>query len=319
MTSQPVSVLHEPTLNARILAGMSSPAPSPHTETPERQAAARKSTWVSVWVNLLLTGIQIVIGVFAQSTALIADAIHSLSDLISDAIVLFANKHSAKAPDADHPYGHLRFETVATLGIGVILVMVGLGMLWRSFERLQTPELIPVVHPIAFFVALLALLSKELLFRYLKHVAHRVRSTMLMANAWHARSDAASSLVVALGIGANLAGLPLADPLAALIVGLMIIRIGWKFTWQAGNDLVDRAADDDTEQAIRERLLSTPGVQGIHDLRTRKLGDMVWVEVDIEMDGNLTIAEGHDIAVEARKRVMADLPVLDVMTHFDPV
>ncbi|MGB6007636.1 cation diffusion facilitator family transporter [Castellaniella sp.] len=296
-----------------------SPLSNARTETPERQAAARRSTWVSVWVNLLLTGAQLVIGLFAHSQALVADAIHSLSDLVSDGIVLFANKHSAKGPDADHPYGHLRFETAATLGIGLLLALVGLGMLWRSFERLQAPDLIPVVHQVAFYVALMALLSKELLFRYLLRVAHRVRSTLLVANAWHARSDAASSLVVALGIGANLAGLPLADPLAALIVGLMIIRMGWKFSWQAFNDLVDRAVDDETEQAIRERILSTPGVRGIHDLRTRKMGDMVWVEVDIEMDGRLTIVEGHAIAVAARERVMADLPVLDVMTHFDPV
>jgi cation diffusion facilitator family transporter len=295
------------------------PASAAQVETPERQAAARRSTWVSVWVNLLLTAVQLVIGIFAQSQALVADAIHSLSDLISDGIVLFANKHSGKAPDADHPYGHLRFETAATLGIGVLLAVVGIGMLWRSFERLQAPDLIPVVHAAAFYVALLALLSKELLFRYLLYVAGKVRSTMLVANAWHARSDAASSLVVALGISANLAGLPMADPLAALIVGLMIIRMGWKFSSQAFNDLVDRAVDDETEQAIRQRILGTPGVRGIHDLRTRKMGDMVWVEVDIEMDGQLTIEAGHAIAVAARERVMADLPVLDVMTHFDPV
>lgn len=296
-----------------------SPLSDTQNETPERQIAARRSTWISVWVNLLLTGAQLVIGLFAHSQALVADAIHSLSDLVSDGVVLFANKHSAKGPDADHPYGHLRFETAATLGIGLLLAVVGIGMLWGSFERLQNPDLIPVVHPVAFYVALLALLSKELLFRYLLRVAHRVRSTMLVANAWHARSDAASSLVVALGISANLAGLPLADPLAALVVGLMIIRMGWKFSYQAFNDLVDSAADDETEEAIRTRLLSTPGVRGIHDLRTRKLGDMIWVEVDIEMDGQLTIVEGHAIAVEARERVMADLPVLDVMTHFDPV
>lgn len=293
--------------------------PHPRIDTPERQAAARRSTWVSVWANLALTGAQLVVGLYAHSQALVADAIHSLSDLVSDGIVLVANKHGAKAPDADHPYGHLRFETAATLAIGLILILVGLGMLWRSFERLQNPDLIPTVHAIALYVALLALLAKEGLFRYLLRVARRVRSTLLVANAWHARSDAASSLVVALGVGANLAGLPLADPIAALVVGLMIIRMGWKFTWQAFNDLVDRAADTDTERAIRERILGTPGVMGLHNLRTRKMGDMIWVEVDIEMNARLTIEAGHAIAVEARKRVMADLPVLDVMTHFDPV
>lgn len=288
-------------------------------ELPERQHAARRSTWISVWVNLILSTGQMIIGIFASSQALVADAIHSLSDLISDGLVLLANKHSSKEPDDDHPYGHLRFETAATLGIGVILMVVGLGMLWRSAVRLQAPDLIPMVHQLALYTALVAILAKELLFRYLLRVAHRVRSTMLMANAWHARSDAASSLVVALGVGANLAGLPLADPLAALVVGLMIARMGWKFSWQAFNDLVDRAADEETEQAISSRLLGTPGVRGIHDLRTRKMGDMIWVEVDIEMDGHLTIIEGHAIAEEARARVMADLPVLDVMTHFDPV
>jgi len=293
----------------------------PETSPPpiDRHAAARRSTWISVYVNALLTAGQFAIGVYSQSQALIADAIHSFSDLASDGLVLLANKHSAKAPDADHHYGHLRFETAATLAIGVLLLIVGAGMLWRSFERLQDPDAIPIVHQTALYAALLTLLAKELLFRYLLRVAHRARSTLLVANAWHARSDAASSLIVALGIGANLAGLPLADPLAALIVGLFVLRMGWKFFWQAFNDLVDRAADEDTERAIRERILGTPGVQGIHDLRTRKMGDMVWVEVDIEMDGQLTIEAGHAIAVEARRRVMADLPVLDVMTHFDPV
>ncbi|CAM5182964.1 Cation diffusion facilitator family transporter OS=Castellaniella defragrans OX=75697 GN=HNR28_000759 PE=3 SV=1 [Castellaniella defragrans] len=299
--------------------GLSTPPGLPIGDSPERHAAAQRSTWVSVWVNLLLTTTQMVIGLFAQSQALVADAIHSLSDLISDGVVLFANKHSGKAPDADHPYGHLRFETAATLGIGVLLMAVGAGMLWGSFRRMENPDLIPVVHPMALYMALIALIAKEGLFRYLLSVAHRVRSTLLVANAWHARSDAASSLVVALGIASNLAGLRLADPLAALIVGLMIVRMGWKFSWRAFNDLVDRAVDSETEQAIRERILGTPGVRGIHDLRTRKMGDMVWVEVDIEMDGKLTIEQGHAIAVEARERVMADLPVLDVMTHFDPV
>jgi cation diffusion facilitator family transporter len=290
-----------------------------HAENLERQRAGQSSTLVSVAVNIVLTGLQLVIGIFAQSQALVADAIHSLSDLVSDGVVLLANKHSLKAPDSDHPYGHLRFETAASLAVGVLLLTVGMGMIWNSFTKLQDPQSIPTVHIVALYVALIALVGKEWLFRYLLRVARRVRSTMLIANAWHARSDAASSLVVALGIIANLSGVPIADPLAALVVGLMIIRIGWKFSWHAFNDLVDRAVDDPTEQQIRTLILGTPGVEGIHDLRTRKMGDMIWVEVDLEMDGTLTIEAGHAIAVEARRRVMADLPVLDVMTHFDPV
>lgn len=284
-----------------------------------RQQAAYRSTMVSVAVNILLTAIQLFIGLFAHSQALVADAIHSLSDLVSDGVVLFANKHSRKAPDADHPYGHRRFETAASLIIGALLLAVGLGMLWSSFTKLQNPAAIPEVHRAALFAAVLALVAKELLFRYLLHVAERVRSSMLVANAWHARSDAASSFVVALGIIGNLIGFHLADPLAALVVGLMIVRMGWKFFLASFNVLMDSAVDGETEARIRSHLLSTPGVMGIHGLKTRKLGDMIWVEVDIEMDGELTVAQGHAIAVEARRRVMQNEAVLDVTTHFDPV
>lgn len=297
------------------------PGIPPHNEPNEaaRHQAAHRSTMVSVVVNILLTAVQLVIGLFAHSQALVADAIHSLSDLVSDGVVLVANKHSRKAPDAQHPYGHRRFETAASLTIGALLLAVGLGMLWSSFTKLQNPAAIPEVHRAALFVALLALASKELLFRYLLRVAERVRSSMLVANAWHARSDAASSFVVALGILGNLVGFHLADPLAALVVGLMIARMGWKFFFASFNVLMDSAVDDNTEARIRSHLLSTPGVMGIHGLKTRKLGDMIWVEVDIEMDGELTVSQGHAIATEARKRVMQNEAVLDVMTHFDPV
>lgn len=286
---------------------------------PDRQAAGYRSTMISVVVNIVLTVFQLAVGLFAHSTALVADAIHSLSDLVSDGVVLVANKHSQKAPDAGHPYGHRRFETAASLIIGALLLSVGIGMLWNSYTKLMDPGGIPQVHSVALLVALFALASKELLFRYLLNVAKRVRSSMLTANAWHARSDAASSLVVAIGILANISGFPLADPLAALIVGLMIIRMGWKFFFVSFNDLMDRAVDESTEERIRDHLLSTPGVYGIHDMKTRKLGDMIWVEVDLEMDGTLTITQGHAIATEARERVMRHEPVLDVMTHFDPV
>ena len=241
----------------------------------DRHTVGKRSTIVSVFVNILLTVLQLVIGIFAKSQALVADALHSLTDLVSDGIVLIANKHSQKAPDADHPYGHYRFETAATLAIGLLLLSVAVGMLWNSISNLQNPAAIPTVHPAALVVALIALCGKELLFRYLLRMAKRVRSTMLAANAWHARSDAASSLVVAVGIIANLMGLPLADPLAAMIVALMIFRTGLKFTLDAFHDLTDRAVDDQTETQIRDLMLSTPGVAGLHDLKTRKLGDMI--------------------------------------------
>ncbi len=163
-----------------------------------------------------------------------------------------------------------------------------------------------------------ALLAKELLFRYMLSVAKRVKSSMLVANAWHARSDAASSLVVGIGIAGNLAGYPILDPIAALIVGVMVVKMGWEFAWEALHDLMDRAVDQDELEAICRTLLETPGVNGIHDVRTRKMGDMIVVDAHLEVDALMTVEAGHEIAVLARQHVMQRHRVLNLMTHIDP-
>ncbi len=289
-----------------------------HHPPQERLAAAKRSTWVSVVVNVVLSALQITVGVFAKSQALIADGIHSLSDLVSDFVVLLAGHHASKDADQDHPYGHQRYETAASLVLGVLLLAVGVGMLWSAVEKLQSPDAIPKVHVLALWVAGAALLSKELLFRYMLAVAKRVKSSMLVANAWHARSDAASSLVVGVGIVGNLAGFPLLDPIAALMVGVMVAKMGWGFGWEALHDLMDRAVDEEEVAAIHQTLLGTPGVMGVHDVRTRKMGDMIVVDAHLEIDANLTIEAGHDIAVEARDRVLQRHRVLNLMTHLDP-
>ena len=284
----------------------------------ERAAAASRSTWVSVVVNLVLSTVQIVVGVWAKSQSLIADGIHSLSDLVADFVVLFANHHSQKDADEDHPYGHQRFETAASLVLGLLLLAVGVGMVWSAVVKLENPESVPQVHSVALWVAGGALVGKELLFRYMLAVAKKVKSSMLVANAWHARSDAASSLVVGVGIAGNLAGYPILDPIAALIVGFMVGKMGWEFGWDAMHDLMDRAVDEQEVQAIRQTLLDTPGVAGVHDVRTRKMGDMVVVDAHLEVDAQITVEEGHDIAVDARQRVMQRHRVLNLMTHVDP-
>jgi len=283
-----------------------------------RSAAASRSTWVSVAVNLLLTIAQIVAGLFSRSQGLIADGIHSLSDLVADFVVLFANHHSKKEADKDHPYGHQRFETAASLALGALLLAVGIGMLWSAFRKLEAPDTVPTVHILALWIAGGALVVKELLFRYMLAVAKRVKSSMLVANAWHARSDAASSLVVGLGIIGNLAGYPILDPIAALIVGFMVSRMGWSFSWDALGDLMDRSADDQEVQDIRQTIVETPGVMGVHDLRTRKMGDLIVVDAHIEVEATQTVEEGHDIAVEVRHRVIKRHRVLNLMAHVDP-
>jgi cation diffusion facilitator family transporter len=177
---------------------------------------------------------------------------------------------------------------------------------------------LPQVHAIALWVAGGALIAKELLFRYMLSVAKRVRSSMLVANAWHARSDAASSLVVGIGIIGNLAGYPILDAIAALIVGFMVTRMGWSFGWDALHDLMDRSVDEQEVEAIRRTLIDTPGVSNVHDVRTRKMGDMIVVDAHLEVDAKLTVEAGHDIAVLAQQRVMQRHRVLSLMTHVDP-
>jgi len=301
-----------------------------HFDTPEdehdsdqvdleaRAAAASRSTWVSVVVNLCLTVTQIAVGLLSKSQGLVADGIHSLSDLVSDGVVLVASHHGKKDADEDHPYGHQRFETAASLAIGILLLAVGVGMFWSAMVKLEEPDAIPRVHRAALWVAGLVLVAKESLFRYMLNAAKRVKSSMLVANAWHARSDAASSLVVGVGIVGNLLGYPILDPIAALVVGGMIVKMGWTFSWDALHDLMDRGVDEQEVASIRQTLLETPGVRGAHDIRTRKMGDMIVVDAHIEIDAQITVEAGHDIAVEARRRVLQRHRVLNLMTHVDP-
>ncbi|KVZ43699.1 cation diffusion facilitator family transporter [Burkholderia ubonensis] len=284
----------------------------------EKHAVARKSTLVSIVLNVVLATFQIAVGAIAHSQALIADGIHSISDLISDFVVLVANRHSGAMPDADHNYGHSRYETVASLFLGGILIAVGIGMLWRAGDRLVHLEDIPPVHFSALIVAVTVLVSKEALFRYMLREAQRVRSAMLVANAWHARSDAASSLVVAIGIVGSLTGVRLLDPIAAAIVGFMVARMGWTFGYDALQDLSDRALDETDTAEIRALLAATPGVRDVHDLRTRKMGDSALVDAHILVDPMISVSEGHYIAETARVRVLSDRRVLDALIHVDP-
>ena len=288
-------------------------------EGPDKQRAAKKSTLVSVVVNIGLTISQVFAGIVSGSQGLIADGIHSLTDLVADFVVLFANHHSAKDADDDHHYGHQRYETAASLFLGVSLLAVGAGMLYKAGDKIINPVAVGQIQILALYVALGALVAKELLFRYMLAVAERVRSSMLVANAWHARSDAASSLVVAVGIMGALFGYPVLDSVGALIVGLMVAKTGWTFSWDALHDLMDRAVSEEEHQKIEKIIRSTEGVKGFHDLKTRKMGDLILVDVHIEVDANATVQVGHDIALRAGDQIKRELPVLNVMTHIDPV
>ncbi len=285
---------------------------------PERFAAAQKSTWVSIGINLVLTVLQVVGGVFAHSQALVADGLHSLSDLLSDFLVLHANRHGNRHADDNHPYGHARFETAATLILGVFLAVLGVGLLVAAGIRLQHPEVLKAVNPLALAIAVVALLAKEGLFRYMLAVAKRVRSQMLVANAWHARSDAASSLVVIVGVLGNLLGYTFFDLLAAAVVGVMIAHMGGKLAFEALAELIDTGLEAEEVEAIGKTLRNTPGVCDLHDLRTRKMADNALVDAHVMVDPKISVSEGHYIAETARQAVLAAHNVLDVMVHIDP-
>lgn len=294
----------------------------PHAEIPPdrigRFRAAQKVTWISVAVNVVLTVLQITVGLFGKSQALVADGLHSLSDLLCDFLVLFANRHGARDPDEEHPYGHARIETATTLALGLILLGVGGALFWGAAMRLQDPAALQKVHVATLWIAILTLAGKEALFRYMLHVARKLHSQMLEANAWHARSDAASSLVVVAGIAGNLLGFTSMDILAAVLVAVMIMRMGWKQASQAISELIDTSLDKKEVEAIRATLLATPGVHGLHELRTRRMGDRALVDAHVLVNPRISVSEGHYIAENARARVLKQHHALDVMVHIDP-
>lgn len=278
----------------------------------------QRITWISVWVNAVLTSMQLVVGFLAHSQSLIADAMHTLSDIVADVFVLFANRKGSEAADADHPYGHGRFETAASLVLGLLLAGTGIGILITAAARLQDIGSAPPVGVAAMYAALFTLAAKEGLFRYMLATAERLRSPMLVANAWHARADALSSLVVAVGIAGALLGFNFADSVAAIIVGAMIVRVGFKFGWEAIRELIDTGLSAEEVAAIRHTITSTSGVLGMHELRTRRMAHQVLVDAHVQVNPRISVSEGHRVAEAAKQRVLDRHPeVLDVLVHVD--
>jgi len=293
----------------------------PQTEATaaERAVEAQRATWISVAVNLVLTIVQIVVGWLAHSQSLVAHGLHSFSDLLSDFLVIYASRQSAQPADARHPYGHARVETAATLVLGISLSLIGGGILWESGMRLQHIEALPALAMSAFWIAVLTVVAKEGLYRYLIRVAERLRSQLMIANALHTRADAASALVVVVGIGGALLGWSFLDLLAAALMGFMILRMGVGLAWGAIKELIDTGLDEAQVDAIRKSLLATPGVLGLHELRTRRMAHQALVDAHVQVDARISVSEGHRIAESARARVLREHPqVLDVLVHIDP-
>lgn len=289
---------------------------------PNDAAATQKTTesvtLLSAGINTLLSIAQVATGYFAHSSALVADGIHTLSDLAADLAILFVNRKSHEAADAEHPYGHARFENAASLIFGLLLIVVGLGILGSAIIKLTLLTTIPVVHQFALVVTLLSLVAKEALFRYIRAIAKRIHSALLEINAWHARSDAAASLVVVCGIVGNLAGYPFLDPIAALLVSAMIFKTGFQMAKGGFADLTDHALPPKDMAVIKTILGAVPGIKSIHNLRSRRTGSYAVIDAHIEVDPRISVTEGHYIALTAERHIQAAFATHDILIHVDP-
>lgn len=285
----------------------------------ERYRVMRRVTLVGALTNLCLSLAQVIGGVLTQSQALIADGAHTLSDLLSDVLVLFAARKANAAADARHPYGHGRIETLATVGVGLVLMAVALGIVVDAGRRLLSPEELWTPTPVALALAALAIVSKEALYHYTMRTARRVRSSLLEANAWHHRSDVVSSIVVLVGVGATLAGVTFMDAVAAVLVALLIGRMGAKMIWDSAHELIDTGIEPDEQQELLDAARNIDGVRGAHALRTRRMGGLLLADIHVIVAPRISVSEGHrisDAVCAALKRVHEDLG--DVLVHIDP-
>ncbi len=285
----------------------------------QRYKEARDVTLIGSAIDLLLGVAKIVVGFTGHSQALIADGVHSLSDLVTDFMVLFAAKHASAEADEEHPYGHARIETVMTVALGIALIVVAAGLAYDAVRRMFDPALLLSPDWTTLVVAAISIVSKEWIYHYTMRVARKLRSNLLRANAWHSRSDAISSVIVVIGVVGAMAGLNYLDAVAAVGVAYMVAKIGWDLAWHSIRELVDTALDAERVAEIRETIASVSGVRDLHMLRTRRMGSDALVDVHIQVDPRVSVSEGHQISETVRNRLIHEVEeVSDVMVHIDP-
>jgi len=283
-----------------------------------RHRAIKRITLIGGGVNALLALLKIVLGSLGQSHALIADGLHSIADLLTDALVLLASRFASRDADHNHPYGHQRIETAATVAVALVLILTSFGIMYDAATHLFLHSR-EVPKTFVLWIAMSALVVNEGLFHITHHIASRIQSNLLKAQAWHRRSDAAASVVVLIGVVATLLGFGQLDAIAALIVACMILKMGIKLGWQSLRELVDTAADDATVAELQRLIVEVPGVRTIHQLRTRSMGSELLVDVHILVDPYLTVSEGHHISEHVQQALSAQYPhVRDVTVHIDP-
>lgn len=261
----------------------------------KRRKAAERVTIIGGILDAVLGVLKILVGVIANSSALIADGIHSLSDLLTDFMVVIVLRLSHRAPDDNHPWGHARFETVGTVALGIILIAVGAAMAYDSINLLFASE--PPALPAwpALIAAALSIVGKEWIFRYTLNIGKALQSDLIIANAWHSRTDALSSIVVFVAVAGAMAGIWWLDALAAVLVALLVGKIGWDLVAKSITELVDTALPEERVNALRDQVLSVDGVVNVHSFKSRLMGNQSLLEMHLQVAPHLSAAEGHYI------------------------
>jgi cation diffusion facilitator family transporter len=290
-----------------------------HT-TDDTKTAMRVSA-VTLSINIILSLLKFLAGIFARSAAMISDALHTASDVLSTFVVMIGVKLSAKEADREHPFGHERLECIAAIILAVMLFAAGAGIgygglnsiISGSYKEKGTPGIL------ALLAAVLSIAVKEWMFWYTRAAAKKTRMTALHADAWHHRSDALSSIGALLGVGAARLGYPIFDPVASIIICLFILKVAVDIFCDAAGRMIDKAADSETEQKLREAVLGTEGVLGIDRFSTRVFGSRLYVEVEITADGDLPLCKSHDIAERVHENIESAFPeIKHCMVHVNP-
>ena len=288
------------------------------TDHEQARKLKAKASYVGAAINITQTLLKIGFGLLWQSSALIADGIHSLSDLLSDFLVIVAVRMGSREADHEHPYGHRRFETIATIILGLSLILIGGGIAWSVMKRMEQPEHLPSPDVMSLGIVVISILVNEWLYQYTKNIAKVTRSKLLLANAWHQRSDALSSVVVLIGIGAVLLGYPLADAIAAIVVALMVAKIGLSQLFASIKELVDTSLPPHLLAEIRATILAIESVEGVHLLRSRQMGEDVLLDIHVIVDPRISVSEGHSIADAVQNELLSRFDgVMDVIVHID--
>lgn len=285
----------------------------------DRARITRRVSYITMAGNAVLTVLKLIAGIVSSSGAMISDAVHSASDVVSTIVVLIGVKTASKDADSDHPFGHERFESIAAVVLSVMLFLTGLFIGYEGIRKLVSGEELNVPGLTALIAAAVSIVAKEIMYRYAAGAAKAIGSDALMADAWHHRSDALSSVGALIGIAGARLGLPVLDPIASVVISVFIIKAAVDIFRDAAEKVTDHSADSATEKAIRDLVLAHAGVERIDLLRTREFGSRIYIELEIAVDGAKPLREAHDVAEAVHDDVEAAFPaVKHIMIHVNP-